>query len=164
MPGLDAAVKGEGEVSAPLLLEWLEKGMLEHPPQSVLAPHRPFTPGQLPNIHTIVPPARDLLPMSRYRYLFSTRRGFATIITSRGCPFQCSFCDKSVSGSRWRARQAKDVVDEMAHLVEDYNVGFINIYDDNFLLHRARVEAICDEICCADWTWNEMRGARRFCR
>jgi radical SAM superfamily enzyme YgiQ (UPF0313 family) len=67
------------------------------------------------------------------------------MITSRGCPFSCSFCDKSVSGSRWRARPAEDVVDEMAELSAS-GVGFINFYDDNFTLQRKRVMAICEEI------------------
>jgi radical SAM superfamily enzyme YgiQ (UPF0313 family) len=68
------------------------------------------------------------------------------MITSRGCPFRCSFCDKSVSGSKWRARPAEDVVDEMAHLVHQYGVGFINFYDDNFTLRRSRLVDICEEI------------------
>ena len=91
-------------------------------------------------------PARDLLPNESYRYLFATRRGFATMISSRGCPFRCSFCDKSVGGSKWRARPATDVVDEMAELKDQLGVGFINFYDDNFTISRKRVMAICDEI------------------
>ena len=71
------------------------------------------------------------------------------MITSRGCPFSCSFCDKSVSGSRWRAREAEDVVDEMAAL-QASGVGFINFYDDNFTLQRKRVIAICEEILRRD--------------
>ena len=69
-----------------------------------------------------------------------------TLITSRGCPFRCTFCDKSVSGSRWRARSAQSVVDEMTVMVEQYGIRFINIYDDNFTLNRGRVMAICEEI------------------
>ena len=68
------------------------------------------------------------------------------MISSRGCPFRCSFCDKSVGGSKWRARTPVDVVDEMAHLHHTLGVGFINFYDDNFTLNRARVMAICEEI------------------
>ena len=68
------------------------------------------------------------------------------MITSRGCPFRCSFCDKTVSGSSWRARTAVDVVDEMQEMVEEYGIEFINIYDDNFTLHRQRVIDICQEI------------------
>ncbi|MBC8454618.1 MAG: radical SAM protein, partial [Deltaproteobacteria bacterium] len=100
----------------------------------------PPDPGLVPR------PARDLLPNHAYRYLFATRRGFATMISSRGCPFRCSFCDKSVGGSKWRARQAADVVNEMVELKEQHGVGFITFYDDNFTLKRGRVVEICNEI------------------
>jgi anaerobic magnesium-protoporphyrin IX monomethyl ester cyclase len=145
MPELDAAVVGEGETVAPALLDWLS-APTPSPPPGVLAPGHAFEGAAAPDIHAIVPPARDLLPMQRYRYLFATRPGFATMVTSRGCPFHCTFCDKSVSGSRWRARGAEDVVEEMHRLVVDHQIGFINFYDDNFTLRRARVVQICEEI------------------
>ena len=44
------------------------------------------------------------------------------------------------------AREPEDVVDEMAQIVRDHQVGFINFYDDNFTLKRSRVVAICEEI------------------
>ena len=108
--------------------------------------HESFREAPVPNIHALPRPARELLPNQHYRYLFSTRRGFGTMITSRGCPFRCSFCDKSVSGSRWRARKAADIVDEMAFMRQQHNIRFINFYDDNFLLHRQRVMDICHEL------------------
>lgn len=146
MPELDAAVVGEGEDVAPRLLSWWANGEEGPAPAGVLTRRHPFVPADAPNVHTIARPARNLLPMGRYRYLFATRPGFATVITSRGCPYKCSFCDKSVSGSRWRAREAGDVVDELESLVRDHGVGFVNIYDDNFTLRRSRVVEICTEI------------------
>jgi anaerobic magnesium-protoporphyrin IX monomethyl ester cyclase len=150
LPGIDAAVEGEGEGVIGALIEWWQAGATSAPPNGVRTQDHPFTPcTSLPDIGSIPRPARDLLPASAYRYLFATRRGFATMITSRGCPFSCSFCDKSVSGSRWRAREAEDVVDEMAAL-QASGVGFINFYDDNFTLQRKRVIAICNEILRRD--------------
>ena len=146
MPGLDAAVIGEGEPVIGPLLRWWEKGAEGDPPPGVRIPSGPFTAATPPNPAHLPRPARDLLPNHAYRYLFATRRGFATMISSRGCPFRCSFCDKSVGGSKWRARPASDVVDEMVELKERHGVGFINFYDDNFTLRRARVVAICNEI------------------
>lgn len=146
MPEIDAAVVGEGEAVVGPLLRWWSQGATGDPPPGVMAPDRAFSPlKKLPDPGDIAWPARDLLNQSQYRYLFASRRGFATMITSRGCPFRCSFCDKNVSGSKWRARKAADVVDEMAHLAKN-GVGFINFYDDNFTLSRSRVVAICDEI------------------
>ena len=147
MPDLDAAVVGEGEDITPALLDWWNAGKPGAPPPGVLTQTHPFqTNRHSPDIHRIAKPARHLLPNTHYRYLFATRPGFTTMITSRGCPFQCSFCDKSVSGSRWRAREPDDVVEEMSQVVRDHQVGFINFYDDNFTLKRSRVEAICEEI------------------
>ena len=110
LPLLDAAVVGEGEQVVVELLKWFA-GEAEFP-AGVLHREHSFSEASAPNVREIPFPARHLLPQEKYRYLFATRRGFATMITSRGCPFRCSFCDKSVSGSRWRARTALDVVDD----------------------------------------------------
>lgn len=143
---VDHLVFGEAEEIMAPYVAWLERGAAGAPPVGVMARGKPFeshTPSR--PIDSIPWPARDLLPNHSYRYLMATRPGFATLISSRGCPFRCSFCDKSVSGSRWRARSAKNVVEEMAALSAQ-GVGFINFYDDNFTLNRTRVLAICDEI------------------
>ncbi len=146
LKGTDATVEGEGEGVIGPLLTWWAAGGAGTPPDGVRCKGRPFTPSVPPvDLQTLPLPARDLLPTEAYRYLFATRRGFATMITSRGCPFACSFCDKSISGSRWRARPAVDVVDEMEVLAKS-GVGFINFYDDNFTLQKRRVIAICEEI------------------
>ena len=147
MPGLDAAVVGEGEEIAPALLAWWAAGSPGAPPPGVMAPGHAFVDATPPqDLTRLALPARDLLPMGAYRYLFATRPGFATVISSRGCPFRCTFCDKSVGGSRWRARPADDVVDELEVLVRDHGVGFVNFYDDNFTLRRSRVVEICEAL------------------
>ncbi len=147
IPDLDAAVAGEGEDTAVDLLAWWAAGSPGAPPPGVLAPGQPLVP-RVPRspVESLAWPARDLLPNHAYRYLFATRPGLATVITSRGCPFRCSFCDKSVSGSRWRARPPGDVVDELAHIERDLGLSFVNFYDDNFTLSRKRVVGICEEI------------------
>jgi radical SAM superfamily enzyme YgiQ (UPF0313 family) len=147
IPELDAAVVGEGEAVAVALMDWWRDGSPGAPPPGVLVPGAPFTESEPDRDLTRLPmPARHLLPNHAYRYLFATRRGFGTMITSRGCPFRCSFCDKSVSGSRWRARPAWHVVDEMQQMREQFGLRFINFYDDNFTLNRGRVVQICEEI------------------
>lgn len=151
IPELDASVEGEGEEPAVALVRWWEAGATGPPPPGVRVPGRPFHPHQPARRLEALPwPARDLLPNRAYRYLFATRPGVATVITSRGCPYRCTFCDKSVSGSRWRARPAGDVVDELAHIQRDLGLGFVNIYDDNFTLNRRRVMEICEELLRRD--------------
>lgn len=87
-------------------------------------------------------PARHLLPMSRYLAL-----GFPiNIITSRGCPSQCIFCQgRRMVGSRVRSRDPRRVVDEIECLL---TFGFerINFSDDFFTSNFRRVKEICTEI------------------
>ena len=143
---IDHLVVGEGEEVVGPYVEWLLSGAEGAPPPGVMARRAPFVEATISRpIGEIRPPARQLLEGASYHYLMATRPGFATMITSRGCPFRCSFCDKSVSGSRWRARSAGDVVDELEGLAAS-GVGFVNIYDDNFTLRRSRVVEICEEI------------------
>lgn len=143
---VDHLAIGEAEETWLPYLDWVGAGAESPPPAGIQAPGHPYRAHQpSAEIESIPWPARDLLPQGAYRYLMATQPGFATMLTSRGCPFACSFCDKSVSGSRWRARGAKDVVDELEAL-ERSGVGFVNFYDDNFTLHRRRVVEICEEI------------------
>jgi len=86
-------------------------------------------------------PARDLLHMEAY----NDNKG--AILTSRGCPFNCIFCNSHlIFGKKFRARSPKNVVDEIEYLVKKYNVHVIRILDDMFTLNRKRVIEICNEI------------------
>ena len=146
-PGLDAAIVGEGEEVAVALLDWWSGGMAGDPPPGVVVRDAPFREAPVPSrLDDMAWPARHLVPHERYRYPFQTARGFTTLISSRGCPFRCTFCDKTVSGSGWRARSAGDVVDELQEIKERYGLGYVCIFDDNFTLQRKRVVAICEEI------------------
>ncbi len=145
-PYLDVGVVGEGEETVLRLMDWFENEMQGTVPQGVVTPNQEFSEAQPPQISNIVRPARHLLSNNQYRYPLAGERHIGTMITSRGCPFRCSFCDKSVSGSAWRARSAEDVVDEMVEMQERFGIRFINMYDDNFTLHRKRVMDICAEI------------------
>lgn len=69
------------------------------------------------------------------------------IFTGRGCPYACKFCvNKNLSDRRVRLRSARNVVDELEFLVENYNIDGFFIYDDAFGLNRKRALEICDEI------------------
>ncbi|MFA5338330.1 MAG: radical SAM protein, partial [Candidatus Omnitrophota bacterium] len=67
-----------------------------------------------------------------------------TMISSRGCPFQCIFCD--VQEKKYRYRSAKNVVDEMEHIAKNFDNPIIHIFDDTFNLIKERVLEICHEI------------------
>jgi radical SAM superfamily enzyme YgiQ (UPF0313 family) len=71
---------------------------------------------------------------------------FATMISSRGCPFQCSFCFKQFFDKKSMFRTPEDVVNEMQYLVEVLGVREIMFYDDIFTMKQSRVFEICDLI------------------
>lgn len=91
-------------------------------------------------------PAWHLLPMDKYTVL-GKKAIVCHIISSRGCPFRCIFCSSSkVFGKKYRARSAKNVVDEIEFLVSEYNPESIEFSDDEFTLDQKRTEEICDEL------------------
>jgi len=99
--------------------------------------------------------AWDLLPMDRYRahnwHCFDhldKRSPYASIYTSLGCPFSCSFCCINAPFGRpcYRKRNARAVVDEIGLLVDRYGVRNVKILDELFVLHNPHVEAICEGI------------------
>jgi radical SAM superfamily enzyme YgiQ (UPF0313 family) len=73
-------------------------------------------------------------PPSNYRTL-----PVINVITSRGCPNACTFCDRNVFGRRYRERSAENVVAEIRHLWEEYRVREIAFVDDTFLVNKRRV-------------------------
>jgi len=97
-------------------------------------------------------PAHDLLPLDAYHHgshLAETGKTgrVMTMLSSRGCPYECVFCSAPVIyGRKFRARSAKDIVDEMTVLVEEYDVTHVIFYDAAFMIDQRRVERICHEI------------------
>lgn len=94
-------------------------------------------------------PDRDDLPMDRY--LFSVpgqgARKFATITTTRGCPFNCSFCSEPITfGRKTRFRSPNNVVDEIESTHKKFGTTHFIFVDDTLTVEKKRVYAICDEI------------------
>ena len=72
----------------------------------------------------------------------------APLVSSRGCPFRCTFCaGHEVSGRKWRYRSAGNIMEEIAYLQEAYRIREVDFWDDNFSLDKARVEALCGALC-----------------
>jgi radical SAM superfamily enzyme YgiQ (UPF0313 family) len=62
-------------------------------------------------------------------------------ITSKGCPYECSFCDRELVGShQYRTRKASDLSIEMVHLTNLYNVDFIGYIDENATVDMKRLK------------------------
>ena len=67
----------------------------------------------------------------------------ATMVTSRGCPYQCSFCDRSVFKKGYRFNSAEYIYEHMRYLRKQFGVRHINIYDDLFTANRLRILDLC---------------------
>jgi len=150
-PELDVVVRGEGEQT---LLELAKLkaasslGSLHEVPgvtfksdgEIIRNKDRPF----IQNLDTLPFPAFDHLPLENYRLYGKT---YLPIITSRGCPFQCTFCLASkMSGKRFRARSPKNVLAELELLRDKYEADAITFYDDTFTFDMERAREICEEI------------------
>jgi anaerobic magnesium-protoporphyrin IX monomethyl ester cyclase len=97
----------------------------------------------------------DLLPVEKYRAHnwqcfgdLKTRQPYASIYTSLGCPFKCSFCciNAPFGVNRYRMRSARAVGDEIEKLYRTYGVKTFKIVDEMFVLNDRHVTAICENI------------------
>ncbi len=70
----------------------------------------------------------------------------SSFLTSRGCPFHCTFCHNSLRQVHFRFHSAERIVEEMKRLRVDYGVEAIAFLDENFLLNKTRLEKICRTI------------------
>jgi magnesium-protoporphyrin IX monomethyl ester (oxidative) cyclase len=101
-------------------------------------------------------------------YLHSSPRGqhakqTLSLITSRGCPYDCTFCSvHPVSGYRWRKRSAQNVLEEISYYVERHNVNHLEFEDDNLTLDNQRAGQIFDGISGLNKkiTWSANNGLR----
>ncbi|MBI2529161.1 MAG: cobalamin B12-binding domain-containing protein [Candidatus Rokubacteria bacterium] len=99
--------------------------------------------------------AWDLLPVPKYRAhnwhcfgFLDRRRPYASIYTSLGCPYRCSFCciNSPFGKPGYRYRSAESVIAEIDLLVQKHGVRNIKILDEMFVLNYRHVESVCDRI------------------
>jgi len=146
---VDVIVRGEGEQT---LLELTQKIVSQESFSAVEGitfkkegqilqnPSRPY----IQNLDELPFPAYKHFPLDKYR-LFG--KLFFPVITSRGCPFQCSFCTSSrILGKQYRARSAKNIGDELELLKNEFNADSFTFYDDTLTLDSKRIFEICGEI------------------
>jgi anaerobic magnesium-protoporphyrin IX monomethyl ester cyclase len=117
--------------------------------------HNPEAP-LMENLDEAMPGAAwDLLPMDKYRahnwHAFErlhARSPYASLHTSLGCPFKCSFCciNSPFGKPSYRTWSPSLVAREIDHLVRTYKVHNIKFVDEMFVLNKAHVMGICDEL------------------
>lgn len=147
----DYVVKGEGEETFSDIALHIEAG--EMPPvkgsytQVNGSPVSPGTRPPIKNIDAVPFPAREKVTITDYvKHWKSTYpKAVTSILSSRGCPFHCIFCSKSVFGTKFRARSADNLAQELQVIQE---LGFDRVWfvDDLFVYNRKRVKEICETI------------------
>jgi len=142
---IDIICRGEGEVTALQALNRIRNGNTE---KTIINQTPPFS-----NLDTLPLPAFDILDKAKY---FKPGKAFAgggtfsrgnsaTMMTSRGCPYLCSFCASPLlHHKRVRYRGIDHVKKELLLLKNDYNVSEIRFQDDCFTVNEKRFLAICD--------------------
>jgi radical SAM superfamily enzyme YgiQ (UPF0313 family) len=150
LKNVDYLVLGEGEEAFKELLDHIdENSNLRKVPGLVFKDkEKVINTGIRPSIKDLdnLPfPARHLVPYRQYTSLLSKGDVATTMFTSRGCPYKCSFCDRPHLGKVFRARSARNVVDELEDCT---NMGIREflVYDDTFTVNKKRVIDICNEI------------------
>ncbi len=173
---VDAAVIGEGEYAMLEITQAFEAkrgfgGILgvayRQDGRITVNPMRPF----LEQLDQLPYPAYDLVDMAYY--LSNKKIGYRSfqeraisMITSRGCPFNCCFCAVHLHmGQGFRAHSAEYVLDHIQYVVDKYKVKHIFFEDDNLTLNIKRFEAICDGIIARKLTvgWETPNGVRADC-
>jgi len=81
-----------------------------------------------------------------YRFRKSPHLLVASMITSRGCPYQCIYCMKIIHGSKIRLRSVDNVISEIDYLVARFNIKEFRIFDENFTFYPERVKELCEKI------------------
>lgn len=100
------------------------------------------------NLDTLPPPALHLFDIKRYAQPGAASRHFPSInmITSRGCPFNCSFCFKKLWGPRSRFMSVGRVMFDIVELRDKHGAGEVAFFDDTFTLDRDRVISLCEKM------------------
>ena len=140
----DFAIKGEGEYVFRDLLSGLEEkkdlsfisGITYKLPDGNIISNNDREP--IADIDALPMPLREALPLGKYNII--------TIITSRGCPFDCIYCDKGVSTRVVKYRSPEKVFEEIRYIAENLGKKRLYIVDDYFFLHKKRLETILDKV------------------
>lgn len=150
MPEADLVVRGEGDQIIIDLVRAMEAGdSLEAVPGISFRQDGQFVENPVPpplDATKLPMPAFHLMPMERYHFA-SLGGPFATVIASRGCPFQCTFCSEwSFWRGGWRPCDPDMVVEQLDVLVNRYGRRNIWFGDDCFNVSGDHMAAICEGI------------------
>jgi len=159
IPGIDYVIHGEGEKSFTDLISLIEKSQLTeehlllvdnlvwHNGDQWITNQKKF----LENLDEIDSPYWDIINPQNYQLapngIFTKKTKIAPIVTSRGCPFGCTFCAaRHHSGAKVRRRSVQSVIREIKILVQKFGIEEIHIMDDAFTINKKHVMEFCSAL------------------
>lgn len=136
--GVDFLILDEGEITLPMFVEALERGETQG---------RFSSNGEKPDVTTTPIPRYDLLERSAYDSM--------SVQFSRGCPFQCEFCDIIVLyGRKPRTKEPQQLLAELQALYDLGWRGGVFMVDDNFIGNKRNVKRLLQDLK----VWQSERG------
>jgi anaerobic magnesium-protoporphyrin IX monomethyl ester cyclase len=163
--GVDFGIQGEGEYAVAELCRALEAGK---PPERVAGCFY-WKDGRLShNEAGGMIEDLDTLPFPSYDEFSSVRANGGRLreyplLSSRGCPYKCSYCSMpTIMGRQWRSHSVDRVLDELLRAKRDYGSTSFTVIDDNFTLDLQRVEQIVDRLIAKNvgLPWSSQNGIR----
>lgn len=154
-PAIDYGFLGEGEFTALELFGTLLSGKtprdvpgtVYRDGSRIIANERPPL---IDDLNALPPPAVELFdkfPSAYHPPILHSPKGRAvTLVSSRGCPYRCTFCDRGVFGERYRFHGTDYIIEQIHRFKTDYGISHIIFYDDNFTIDRAHLEALMEAI------------------
>lgn len=151
---IDFLVVGEGELTIKELVFYLEtgnrdfgkiRGLWSRNGQTIVRGEpRPL----IENLDELPFPAWSLVEnLNNYQTPDALFRPVMSIMTTRGCPFGCTFCcSKQIFGRRYRTRSKESLVKEIKYYVDKFGVKELHIMDDVFTLDKTRTIEVCRAI------------------
>lgn len=151
-PVIDYVVRGEGEETLRELVRALDNGARDvsaiqgltyrHRGEIVSSPDRPL----IDDLDALPFPARHLLDPKRYGLRTPAGEPMITVLSSRGCPYNCSYCFKGIVGRTYRQRSPDNIIAELHQVIDRYGAHSFYFIDDLFTINLRRLEALTQQL------------------
>ncbi|MEE8190841.1 MAG: radical SAM protein [Candidatus Scalindua sediminis] len=150
---VDFIVRGEGEETIVELVKEIEGSSSFNNVKGISfissGNHITHTPKRefIQDINSIPFPARHLINTEPYKKFEIAYKPAGSILTSRGCPFDCNFCvGTKMRGKKYRWRSVENIIEEIKIMHAEYGFYSIVFLDDNFVAKISRTRELCEEI------------------
>lgn len=156
--GIDYLMFGEGEITFAEFIEAVQQNKTNECIDGVcyrldgkIVKNRPRE--LIADLDFISFPAYDLIYKRDYQYhnrKMEVGRRIAAMVSSRGCPWSCTFCYKETFGTRYRRRSVDNVIAEIRLLIQNYGVDDVTFVDDLFAVNRKWLKEFCQKLKLSD--------------